>query len=148
MVVGSGFVVRRVTDAGEVLAASALFDDEARREWAEKFLSSPGHHLFVGYVGAVPAGMVTGVEMTHPDKGTEMFLYELAVAEPYRRRGIGRALTAALAEVARERGCYGMWVLTDDDNVAALGTYQGTGAGGAEPTVMLTWTFPPYADPH
>ena len=37
-------------------------------------------------------GFVSGVEVTHPDKGTEMFLYELAVDEPFRRRGIGRAL--------------------------------------------------------
>jgi ribosomal protein S18 acetylase RimI-like enzyme len=41
-----------------------------------------------------------GVEMTHPDKGTEMFLYELSVAESHRNRGIGSALLAALANHA------------------------------------------------
>ena len=30
--------------------------------------------------------------MCHPDKGTEMLLYELGVDESYRRRGIGRVV--------------------------------------------------------
>jgi hypothetical protein len=38
----------------------------------------------VAYDGERPVGMVTGVETTHPDKGTEMFLYELAVDETAR----------------------------------------------------------------
>ncbi|MET8943917.1 GNAT family N-acetyltransferase [Streptomyces sp. NPDC004542] len=42
------------------------------------------------------------------------------VAEPYRRRGIGRAPVGRLAALGRERGCYGMWVLTDAGNDVAL----------------------------
>jgi hypothetical protein len=34
-----------------------------------------------------------------------------------------------------------MWVLTDDDNVAALATYRGAGAGKDSPNVMLEWDF-------
>jgi ribosomal protein S18 acetylase RimI-like enzyme len=68
-----------------------------------------------------------------------MFLYELAVDEPTRRRGIGQALVEALAVLARERGCYGMFVLTEDDNVAALATYRSAGGGKASPNLMLEW---------
>jgi hypothetical protein len=32
-----------------------------------------------------------------------------------------------------------MWVLTDDDNEAALGTYRGSGATESSSHVMLTW---------
>jgi hypothetical protein len=39
----------------------------------------------------VDVGFVTGVEMTHPDKGTEMFLYELSVARLLRHVGRHRA---------------------------------------------------------
>jgi phosphosulfolactate synthase (CoM biosynthesis protein A) len=94
-----------------------------------------------GIFGGEPVGMVSGVETTHPDKGTEMFLYELSVAEPYRGRGIATALVTALAELARRVGCYGMWVLTDDTNAPALGAYEA--AGGVRETAprMLTWTF-------
>lgn len=51
------------------------------------FLASEGHNLLIAYVNDEPAGMVTGVEMTHQDKGTEMFLYELGVDAGFRGRG-------------------------------------------------------------
>jgi ribosomal protein S18 acetylase RimI-like enzyme len=88
-----------------------------------------------------PAGFVSGVETSHPDKGTEMFLYELAVEEAHRGRGIGTTLVAALRERAQQRGCTGMWVLTDADNAAALGAYRAAGAGEPTPHVMLEWTW-------
>ena len=133
--------IRRAAHVDEVLAASPLFDGPARPEWAATFLAAPGHHLFLAYVDGAPVGMITGVEMTMPDKGTEMFLYELAVADAHQRRGIGRALVDALATLAVEHGCYGMWVLTDFDNDAALATYRRGGATETEPAAMLTWTF-------
>ena len=70
-----------------------------------------------------------------------MFLYELGVDESARGHGVGTALVAALTELARERGCYGMWVSTESDNDAALATYRSAGAGVPEPGVVLTWTF-------
>ncbi|MDT0341717.1 GNAT family N-acetyltransferase [Streptomyces litchfieldiae] len=134
--------IKRVTEVAEVVAAEGLFDGPARAEWAERFLAAPGHHLLVADAGdGVPAGMVTGVEMTHPDKGTEMFLYELSVDERYRRRGIGRALVQALAALARERGCYGMWVAVDGDNDAALATYRSAGGVAEGPVNVPVWTF-------
>ncbi len=124
-----------------IAAVERLFDGPTQRAAAARFAREPGHHLLVAFEGDVPAGFVTGVEMTHPDKGTEMFLYELGVDEQFRRRGIGTALVAVLAERARSGGCSGMWVLTEGDNAAALRTYRTAGAGGGEPAVMLSWTF-------
>ncbi|KAB8163870.1 GNAT family N-acetyltransferase [Streptomyces sp. 3MP-14] len=129
---------------GEVVGAEALYDGPARREWAERFLASPGHHLLLARAGDAegPVGMVTGVELTHPDKGTEMFLYELGVAASHRRRGIGRGLVDALAELARANGCYGMWVAVDADNEPALATYAAAG-GRTEgpPCEVPLWHF-------
>jgi ribosomal protein S18 acetylase RimI-like enzyme len=126
-------------DVDTVVAAGHLFDDDVRVAWARHFLAQPNHHLCVAFVDGGPAGFVSGVELTHPDKGTEMFLYELGVDDRFQRRGIGRALVTALAERARQRGCYGMWVLTESDNEAALRTYQSAGAGERADAVMLTW---------
>jgi hypothetical protein len=35
-----------------------------------------------------------------------------------------------------------MWVLTDADNEAALGTYRGAGGSQESPNVMLSWELP------
>jgi ribosomal protein S18 acetylase RimI-like enzyme len=136
-----GIEIRRVTRPDDVMAAAHLFDGPPRRDATERFLASSTHHLLIAYVNGIPAGMVTGVETTHPDKGTEMFLYELEVAEEFRRRGIGGSLVAALADLAQERGCYGMWVTTDQDNFAALATYGRTADEHLPGQTVLAWTF-------
>lgn len=128
-------------DGDQVMAASHLFDGPAQEGATKRFLADEGHHLLVAYVDDHPAGFVSGVEVTHPDKGTEMFLYELGVDERYRRAGLGRGLVEALAELARNRGCYGMWVLTDEENDAASATYQGAGGIPERDQVVLVWTF-------
>lgn len=133
--------IRAATTVDEVLAPGSLYDHPPRAEWAQRLLARDDHHLLLAWVDGAAVGFVSGVELTHPDKGTEMFLYELAVDEDHRRRGIGRALVDALAERARTRDCYDMWVLTDRANTAAMATYQGSGASDDEDTVMLTWPF-------
>jgi [ribosomal protein S18]-alanine N-acetyltransferase len=115
-------------DDAAVVAAQHLFDGPADPAATARFLADPGHHLLLAYDDEHPVGFVSGIEVTHPDKGTEMFLYELAVDEPARRRGIGRALVEALTALAHERGCYGAFVFVDDDNAPALATYRSAGA--------------------
>lgn len=141
--------IRRATSVTELTAAEHLFDNPVRPEWAQRFLDTEGHHLYLAYEDTepgVPVGFVSGVETVHPDKGTEMFLYELGVADPYRRRGIGRALVGNLAALARERGCYGMWVGVDAGNDVALAVYRsaggregGRGVHGGDVGVRLSW---------
>jgi ribosomal protein S18 acetylase RimI-like enzyme len=70
-----------------------------------------------------------------------MFLYELSVHPEHRKQGVGRTLVRALADLARSRGCYGMWVATEPGNAAALATYRAAAALPAEPCVTLSWTF-------
>jgi ribosomal protein S18 acetylase RimI-like enzyme len=128
-------------DEDAVLAAAALFDDPPRPDATRRFLAEPTHHLLIAYDGDAPLGFVSGVETTHPDKGTEMFLYELGVDESARGQGVGRALVEALAKLARERGCYGMWVGTEPDNVAARKTYERAGARSTPAHLILEWDF-------
>lgn len=133
--------IRRITQVEAVQDAGHLFDTPPLPEATEKFLADERHHLLIAYADDVPAGMVTGVEMTHPDKGTEMFIYELGVDESFRGRGIGRALVSALADLARERNCYGMWTVTEEDNAAARATYRRAGGVPEDKQAVLVWTY-------
>ena len=128
-------------DDEAVVAAQHLFDGPAKPQATARFLAEPGSHLLVGYVDGQPAGFVSGVEVTHPDKGTEMFLYELAVDDAHRRRGYGRALIGALEARARERGCVGMFVFVDDDNEAGRAAYRSAGGAEASRPIMVDWTI-------
>ena len=132
-------MIERAIAPEQVHEAAHLFDEAVRDDAVRRFLDDPTHHLLLARDGGRVVGFVSGVETTHPDKGTEMFLYELGVEEAARRRGHGRALVDALAALARARGCYAMWVLTDADNEAALATYTAGGAAPPTPHVMLTW---------
>ncbi len=121
--------------------AADLFDQPPQQPWVGSFLRNPTHHLLLASRAGRAVGFVTAVEMTHPDKGTEMFVYELGVAPDERRRGVATALLGELAAIAHDHHCYGMWVLTDDDNVPALGAYRAAGATAESQHVMLTWEW-------
>jgi aminoglycoside 3-N-acetyltransferase I len=132
--------IERVVDAAAVHLAADLFDAPPLAAATERFLTDPTHHLLFAYDGSGRAvGMISGVEMTHPDKGTEMFIYELAVAPAARLQGIGSRLVTELAAIARRNGCYGMWVGTEPDNGAALATYRRAGATEETTFTLLNW---------
>jgi len=128
-------------DEAVVIAAAGLFDEPPTPGWTESFLTTSGHHLLVAFDGDDAVGFVSCVELLHPDKGRELFLYELSVAEEVRRRGIGRALVDAGLDLARRLGCYGAWTATEDDNAAALATYRSTGATADPTTVTEVWDW-------
>lgn len=130
--------VRRATTAAEIGAAGHLFDDAPTPDATAHTLAASGHHLLIAWDGEAPAGFVTGVEITHPDKGTEMLVYELGVDDAWRRRGVARALLDALDDLARARGCRGGWVLTEPDNLPARATYASRAAPDHD-VVLYAW---------
>jgi aminoglycoside 3-N-acetyltransferase I len=132
--------IERVVDAAAVHLAAELFDAPPLAAATERFLAEPNHHLLFAYDETGRAvGMISGVETTHPDKGTEMFIYELGVAPAARLQGVATELVKRLAIIARDRGCYGMWVGTEPDNDAAQATYRKAGAGEDAPFLLLSW---------
>jgi aminoglycoside 3-N-acetyltransferase I len=59
---------------------------------------------------------------------SEIYIYDLAVREQYRRQGIGTALIMEVMRLAAERGAYVIYVQADygDDAAIALYTKLGT----------------------
>lgn len=135
--------IRRLQPGDEtiVMSGSDLFDNPPTGEWTQRFLAATNHHLLVALHHDRPVGFVSGVETVHPDKGAEMFLYELGVHPDHRRRGVGKALVRELSDLARQRGCYGMFVLTGPDDPVAVATYRSAGSSPPDSTLLLEWRF-------
>lgn len=130
-------------DDEQVVRARHLFDDPVDADAVRAYLGDPRHHLLIASVDGTAAGFVTGIELLHPDKERpEMFIYELGVDERFRRRGVATALLERLVRICAERGCREMFVLTDEDNVAAMASYRKAGGSREPDSVLWLWSWP------
>ncbi|MFN3857785.1 MAG: GNAT family N-acetyltransferase [Caulobacter sp.] len=122
-----------------VLAGADVFDYPVRPDQARAFLADPGHEIVVARQDGRIIGMATGVVLLHPDKQPAFFINEVGVDEDQRRSGVGRQLVEHLLEIARERGCRGIWLATEEDNVAARALYRRTMARETGGIVVYDW---------
>ncbi|HVL77312.1 MAG TPA: AAC(3)-I family aminoglycoside N-acetyltransferase [Noviherbaspirillum sp.] len=58
---------------------------------------------------------------------SEIYIYDLAVAQAHRRQGIATALILALKKIARARGAYVVFVQADGDDAQAIALYSRLG---------------------
>jgi aminoglycoside 3-N-acetyltransferase I len=80
--------------------------------------------------GAVLGGLAAYELQKFEQERSEIYIYDLAVDEKHRRRGIATALIERLKEVGKERGAYVIFVQADttidDEPAIALYTKLGT----------------------
>lgn len=76
----------------------------------------------------VVGGIVAYVLPKFEQERSEIYIYDLAVAEAYRRQGIATAMIAELKRIGAARGAYVIFVQADygDDAAIALYTKLGT----------------------
>jgi aminoglycoside 3-N-acetyltransferase I len=137
------FTVRRLGPADLALLRklNALFG-EAFAE-PDTYGAAPPHDAYVAsllardHIAAVVAlagddvlgGLVAYELDKFEQERREVYIYDLAVAEKHRRRGIATALIGHLREIASRRGAWVVYVQADygDDPAIALYTKLGTG---------------------
>jgi ribosomal protein S18 acetylase RimI-like enzyme len=95
------------------------------------------------------AGMVVGyVVVGLDDYRSKRFglrwgnLISLAVDPDYHHRGIGKALVARAVEWFRAQGCQYVEVTTDQNNIAAIRTYEGAGFRTIYASLTLSMRLP------
>jgi ribosomal protein S18 acetylase RimI-like enzyme len=91
------------------------------------------------FEGDEPAGYALLYVLPRIDGRRMVFLYDVGVAGPFRRRGVGRKLMEAATVVMRDTGAYKMFVLTDEDNEAAMALYASAGATREANQVLWAW---------
>jgi GNAT superfamily N-acetyltransferase len=107
------------------------------------FLADDRHYFVVAYVGEEPVGFVFGYRLSRFDgKPPMVFVYEVAMVEEHRRRGIGRAFIEEVKRLADEDGCRKMLVPTNRSNEAAMALYRSAGGEeGAADATGFWWNW-------
>lgn len=135
------FSVRRLgaDDAAVMEAMNAMlghaFDDPAHyhrarpsAEYLRRLLASETFIAIAALKGGEVVGGLAAYELRKfEQERSEIYLYDLAVAEAHRRQGIATALIRELQAVAAERGAHVVFVQADrgDDPAIALYTKLG-----------------------
>jgi aminoglycoside 3-N-acetyltransferase I len=90
-----------------------------------------GSERFIALAAIEGASVVGGLAAYVLDKfeqeRSEVYIYDLAVAEPHRRSGIATALIEALKPIAAERGAYVIFVQADPVDAPAVALYSKLG---------------------
>jgi aminoglycoside 3-N-acetyltransferase I len=109
--------VRRLGSQDVVLmqAANRLFADD-------KFIA------LAAYVDGEMAGAIAAYELVKFEaERSEIYIYDLAVIERYRRQGVATALIAAVQEIGRDKGAWVVFVQADPPDEPAVALYDKLG---------------------
>lgn len=77
--------------------------------------------------GRVAGGLVAYVLRKFERERSEIYIYDLAVLEEFRRRGIATGLINKLREIAREIGAWVIYVQADTPDEPAVKLYESLG---------------------
>lgn len=84
--------------------------------------------VLVALAGEAVAGGLVAYELDKLERARrEVYLYDLAVAQEHRRRGIATALIARLRAIAAERGAWAVFVQADHGDDPAIALYESLG---------------------
>lgn len=116
-------------------AFSVAFDDHASYSakkpsdrYLEKFLGREDTISIVAEAdGSIVGGLVAYVLTKFEQERSEVYLYDLAVLQAYRRRGIATALIRELQQISASIGAYVIFVQADMGDHPAIALYESLG---------------------
>ena len=93
-----------------------------------RLLAKPHVIALVALDGVSVVGGLVAYELEKLEQArSEIYIYDLAVAETHRRQGIATALIRALGKIAKERGAWVMFVQADRGDLPAIRLYESLG---------------------
>lgn len=123
-------VIRRMLDLfGRAFEdASAYAAQQPDDGYLERLLRSDTFVAIAALAGDEVVGGLAGYVLPKfEQKRSEFYIYDLAVAEEHRRKGIATALIQALQRLAAERGVYVIFVQADHGDDPAIALYTKLG---------------------
>jgi len=115
------------------------FDNPVDPALAFGFLATRVNELVVALDRGEVIGFASGTVLMHPDKPMAFFIQEVGVHDDYQRQGIARRLMERICDLARDRGCQGIWLATEAKNEPARGLYRSLEGRETGDLVMYDW---------
>ena len=114
---------------GEAFGDAASYQSRPPSDaYVRRWLASPNAIALAAVAdGGVVGGIAAYVLDKFEQERSEVYLYDLAVAERERRRGIATALIGELQAVAKRRGAYVIFVQADLGDHPAIALYESLG---------------------
>lgn len=114
--------------AGAFSDSETYLGETPSDEYLDAWFANENHIALVALdSGAVVGGLVAYVLDKFERARREIYIYDLAVAEKYRRRGIATALIRRLQQIAAELRVWVIFVQADYGDEAAIALYQKLG---------------------
>lgn len=108
--------------------AATFFSDPPTDAYFEKLLSNAHFVMLVARINGTVVGALAAYELVKYERQrSEFYIYDLAVAEPFRRRGIARTLIEALKPIAKSAGAWVIFVQADREDEPAVALYRSIG---------------------
>jgi aminoglycoside 3-N-acetyltransferase I len=143
------YLIRRLGKEDMLLARQLIrlfkevFEMEEEIEVSEpnliRLLENPAFVAYAAMLKNKIVGGLTAYELPmYYAQGSEMFIYDIAVAPDYQRKGIGKKLLSELNDYCRQKGIAEVFVAANEEDTHALDFYRATG-GAAEKVVHFTY---------
>ncbi len=105
-----------------------FFSDPPSDAYFEKLLSNVHFVMLAARINGTVVGALAAYELVkYEQERSEFYIYDLAVAEPFRRRGIARSLIEALRPIAKSAGAWVIFVQADREDGPAVALYRSMG---------------------
>ncbi|HEY0630396.1 MAG TPA: GNAT family N-acetyltransferase [Sphingomicrobium sp.] len=113
---------------GEVFGEEGYHGPPPSRDHMRKLLADPKFIPLVARIGDEMVGAIAAYELVKFEaERSEIYIYDLAVREQHRRRGVATALIEALQPIAREKGAWVIYVQADPPDAPAVALYDKLG---------------------
>jgi aminoglycoside 3-N-acetyltransferase I len=125
-------------EAGTMAAANRLFNEvfgeegyqgpEPGEDHLSRLLEDEKFIALVARIDGQMVGALAGYELVkYEAERSEIYIYDLAVLEQFRRRGVATALIEAIKPIARAKGAWMIFVQADPPDGPAVALYEKLG---------------------
>jgi len=113
---------------GEVFGEEGYHGPPPNRDYLCRLLADEKFIALVARIDGEMAGAIAAYELVKfESERSEIYIYDLAVREEYRRRGVATALIEALKPIAREKGGWAIFIQAEPPDAPAIALYDKLG---------------------